>query len=62
MLYGDARDSTSFDSSHSTLAVDARTRKVLAKDLPENSIPAVNATTGYGFLATDDGFFVFPPA
>lgn len=62
VLYGDAHDSTSFDSSHATLAVDARTRKVLAKDLPENSIPAVDATTGYGFLATDDGFFVFPPA
>lgn len=62
VLYGDAFDSTDFQSSHSTLAVDARTRKVLAKDLPENSIPAVDATTGYGFLATDDGFFVFPPA
>lgn len=62
VLYGDAFDSTKFDSTHATLAVDARTRKVLAKDLPENSIPAVDATTGYGFLATDDGFFVFPPA
>ncbi|WP_369171055.1 hypothetical protein AB5J49_25800 [Streptomyces sp. R28] len=62
VLYGDAYDSARFDSSHSTLAVDTRTRKVLAKDLPENSIPAVDATTGYGFLPTDDGFFVFPPA
>ncbi|MFE7274152.1 hypothetical protein [Streptomyces sp. NPDC057623] len=62
VLYGDAYDPRSLDGSHATLAVDARTRKVLAKDLPDNSIPAVDATTGFGFLATDDGFFVFPPA
>lgn len=62
VLYGAAYDPRSLGGSPSTLAVDARTRKVLAKDLPENSIPAVDAKTGYGFLATEDGFFVFPPA
>ncbi|MGW0710963.1 hypothetical protein ACWD4G_34260 [Streptomyces sp. NPDC002643] len=44
------------------LAVDARTREVLAKDLPEESVPLVEATTGYGYLNTDDGFFVLAPA
>ena len=42
--------------------MDARTRKVLAKDLPEAGIPAVDAATKYGYLATEDGFFVFAPA
>ncbi|MFE7711878.1 hypothetical protein ACFU6I_40405 [Streptomyces sp. NPDC057486] len=44
----------------SALAVDARTKKVLAKDLPSDGIPLFSRTTGYGYLATADGFFVFP--
>ena len=44
------------------LAVDARTRKVLAKNLPEDHVPFVDAATGYGYLGTEDGFFVFAPA
>ncbi|KOG28249.1 hypothetical protein AQJ84_15685 [Streptomyces resistomycificus] len=44
------------------LAVDARTREVLAKDLPEESVPLVETATGYGYLSTGDGFFAFAPA
>ena len=53
---------TDTQSEDTALAVDARTRKVLAKDLPEAGIPAVDAATKYGYLATEDGFFVFAPA
>ncbi|NNN31327.1 hypothetical protein HLK59_13305 [Streptomyces sp. S3(2020)] len=52
VLYGSTGDGE--------LAVDVKTRKVLAKDL--TAVPDVNARTGYGYLATEDGFFVFAPA
>jgi hypothetical protein len=58
ILYGLA-DGTSGDTV--ALAVDTRTRKVLAKDLPEDGIPYVGSATGYGYLATDTGFFAFAP-
>ncbi|MGQ4388573.1 hypothetical protein [Streptomyces sp. SAS_270] len=44
------------------LVVDARTRKVLVKSLPEDHIPFVDAATGYGYLSTEDGFFTFAPS
>jgi hypothetical protein len=49
------------DGDHA-LAVDSRTRKVLAKDLPIGTVPLVDAATGYGFVTTDDGLFALPPA
>ncbi|MGW7209306.1 hypothetical protein [Streptomyces sp. NPDC054837] len=52
VLYGSTDDGD--------LAVDVTTRKVLAKDL--TAVPDVNTRTGYGYLATEDGFFVFAPA
>ncbi|MER6179376.1 hypothetical protein [Streptomyces sp. NPDC001652] len=52
VLYGSTDDGD--------LAVDVTTRKVLAKDL--TAVPDVNPRTGYGYLATEDGFFVFAPA
>ncbi|MFJ2233459.1 hypothetical protein [Streptomyces sp. NPDC087859] len=52
VLYGSTDDGD--------LAVDVMTRKVLAKDL--TAVPDVNTRTGYGYLATEDGFFVFAPA
>lgn len=55
ILYG----STDGDTA---LAVDARTRKVIAKDLPEENVPLVNAATGYGYLNVGNGFFAFAPA
>ena len=51
VLYGSTGDGE--------LAVDVKTRKVLAKDL--TAVPAVNTATGYGYLATEDGFFAFAP-
>ncbi|MGV9282535.1 hypothetical protein [Streptomyces sp. NPDC003730] len=52
------------------LAVDARTKKVLAKDVPDRLVPRFNASTGYGWVGAFNagpggevnGFFVFPPA
>ncbi|MFP3986045.1 hypothetical protein U9R90_00735 [Streptomyces sp. E11-3] len=44
------------------LAVDARTKKVLAKDLPSENVPLFSQPSGYGYLSTHDGFFVFPSA
>ncbi len=52
------------------LAVDARTKKVLAKDLSDRLVPRFNASTGYGWVGAYNagpggkvnGFFVFPPA
>ncbi|MEV7884901.1 hypothetical protein ACWD3I_08415 [Streptomyces sp. NPDC002817] len=52
VLYGSTDDGD--------LAVDVTTRKVLAKDL--TAVPDVNTRTGYGYLATEDGFFAFAPA
>ncbi|MGW1890058.1 hypothetical protein ACWCP6_07270 [Streptomyces sp. NPDC002004] len=42
------------------LAVDARTKKVLAKDLPADNVPLSTKQSGYGYFTTDKGFFVFP--
>ncbi|GAA3135803.1 hypothetical protein GCM10010521_22320 [Streptomyces rameus] len=58
VLYGDTDKEGG--SGTSALAVDARTKKVLAKDLPSDGIPLFSRSTGYGYLTTDDGFFVFP--
>ncbi|MFF0753003.1 hypothetical protein [Streptomyces sp. NPDC004267] len=58
VLYGDTDKDGG--SGTSTLAVDARTKKVLAKDLPSDGIPLFSRSTGYGYLTTDNGFFVFP--
>ncbi|UUU23857.1 hypothetical protein [Streptomyces sp. DSM 40750] len=44
------------------LAVDPRTREVLAKDLPVDHVPTVDEPTGYGHVSTAVGFFAFPPA
>jgi hypothetical protein len=42
------------------LAVDGRTKKVLAKSLPEENIPLFTQPSGYGYMSTEKGFFVFP--
>ncbi|MET9374798.1 hypothetical protein ABZX98_11695 [Streptomyces sp. NPDC002992] len=42
------------------LAVDGRTKKVLAKSLPEENIPLFTQPSGYGYISTEKGFFVFP--
>ncbi|MEV6395444.1 hypothetical protein AB0M39_11800 [Streptomyces sp. NPDC051907] len=55
VLYG-----TAGGDADTVLAVDARTKKVLAKDLPEKSVPLFNKPSGYGYFSTDAGFFVFP--
>lgn len=44
------------------LAVDGRTKKVLAKGLPEENLPLFSKSTGYAYISTDKGFFVFPSA
>lgn len=64
VLYGRTEDPDSL------LAVDARTKKVLAKDLYPSLVPRFNAPTGYGYIGAYNpmsdgkvnGFFVFPPA
>ncbi|TDT37603.1 hypothetical protein EV562_106383 [Streptomyces sp. BK208] len=56
--------------TETVLAVDARTKKVLAKDVPDRLVPRFNASTGYGWVGAFNagpgggvnGFFVFPPA
>lgn len=58
VLYGTTREDGMGQSVF--LAVDGRTKKVLAKNLPERSIPLFSRTPGYGYLSTDKGFFVFP--
>ncbi|KOV93770.1 hypothetical protein [Streptomyces sp. NRRL B-3648] len=58
VLYGDTDKEGG--SGTSALAVDARTKKVLARDLPSDGIPLFSRSIGYGYLTTDDGFFVFP--
>ncbi|WP_406331635.1 hypothetical protein [Streptomyces sp. NBC_00203] len=64
VLYGttDGTDNGIDDDNHTVVAVDAHTKKVLAKDLTTDQIPYFNDTTQYGYLSTDDGFFVFAPA
>ncbi|MGY1577898.1 hypothetical protein [Streptomyces sp. MN13] len=58
VLYG----STKEDGFSETvfLAVDGRTKKVLAKSLPERNLPLFSQPSGYGYISTDAGFFVFP--
>ncbi|MGW9115813.1 hypothetical protein ACWGRV_04075 [Streptomyces sp. NPDC055663] len=54
---------TDDESATSTgVAVDSRTKKVLAKDLPEENISSVETATGYGYVGTEAGLFVFAPA
>ncbi|MFE5940344.1 hypothetical protein ACFQ69_33860 [Streptomyces sp. NPDC056470] len=53
---------TTEDSRETVLAVDATTKKVLAKDLPADSVPQFSRTSGYGYVSTEAGFFVFPAA
>ena len=64
VLYGmtDGTDNGIDDDNHTVVAVDAHTKKVLAKDLTIDQIPYFNDTSQYGYLSTDDGFFVFAPA
>ncbi|MBL1083699.1 hypothetical protein JK359_17280 [Streptomyces actinomycinicus] len=58
ILYGTTKE----DFSPSVfLAVDGRTKKVLAKSLPEDCIPLFSQPSGYGHISTEKGFFVFPP-
>ncbi|WP_116213634.1 hypothetical protein [Streptomyces olivoreticuli] len=44
---------------HDPLAVDIKTKKVLAEKLDEDQVP-VFSTDGHGAVALDDGIFVFP--
>jgi hypothetical protein len=53
---------TAEDGTEHGLAVDPRTREVLAEYLPVDHVPAVDETTGYGHLSTTDGFHAFAPA
>ncbi|GHE04446.1 hypothetical protein [Streptomyces alanosinicus] len=59
VLYGVTDDGS---ATNTGIAVDTRTKKVLAKNLPEESIPSVDAATGYGYVGTGAGLFVFAPA
>ncbi|MET7900386.1 hypothetical protein ABZS86_02540 [Streptomyces sp. NPDC005355] len=54
VLYGPTSQSSS------VLAVDARTKKMLSKKLPEDLVPSFNGPSGYGYFGTRDGLFVFP--
>ncbi|MEU6802931.1 hypothetical protein [Streptomyces neyagawaensis] len=58
VLYG---YTTAEDGTEHGLAVDPRTREVLAKDLPVDHVPAVDEATGYGHLSTTEGFHAFAP-
>ncbi|MCX4821370.1 WD40 repeat domain-containing protein [Streptomyces sp. NBC_01142] len=42
------------------LAIESRTKKVLAKNLRPGNIPLFNEPSGYGYFGTDSGLFVFP--
>ncbi|MDG5801370.1 hypothetical protein P9869_01530 [Streptomyces ossamyceticus] len=59
VLYG---YTTAEDGTEHGLAVDPRSREVLAKDLPVDHVPAVDEATGYGHLSTTEGFHAFAPA
>ncbi|MFI9255732.1 hypothetical protein [Streptomyces sp. NPDC053069] len=59
VLYGVTDDKSATDTG---IAVDTRTKKVLAKNLSEENIPSVDTATGYGYVGTDAGLFVFAPA
>ncbi|TQE40504.1 hypothetical protein [Streptomyces ipomoeae] len=58
VLYG---LTTAENGTETGLAVDPRTREVLAKDLPADHVPTVDVPTGYGHITTADGFFAFAP-
>ncbi len=57
VLYGTTKEDF---SERVYLAVDGRTKKVLAKSLPEQNLPLFSQPSGYGRITTDKGFFVFP--
>ncbi|MEU2712204.1 hypothetical protein [Streptomyces sp. NPDC007205] len=59
VLYGVTDDKSATDTG---IAVDTRTKKVLAKNLPEENIPSVDTATGYGYVGTEAALFVFAPA
>ncbi|MFB6876453.1 hypothetical protein [Streptomyces sp. NPDC056323] len=59
VLYGVTDDES---ATNTGIAVDSRTKKVLAKNLPEEYIPSVETATGYGYVGTEAGLFVFAPA
>ncbi|MGW3202947.1 hypothetical protein [Streptomyces sp. NPDC001135] len=59
VLYGVTDDKS---ATNTGIAVDTRTKKVLAKNLPEENIPSVDTATGYGYVGTAAGLFVFAPA
>ncbi|MFI1769231.1 hypothetical protein ACH41H_45390 [Streptomyces sp. NPDC020800] len=58
VLYGSTKEDDF--SERVFLAVDGRTKKVLAKSLPEQNLPLFSQPSGYGYISTDKGFFVFP--
>ncbi|WP_263981788.1 hypothetical protein [Streptomyces naphthomycinicus] len=58
VLYGTTKEDGFSESVF--LAVDGRTKKVLAKSLPEQNLPLFSQPSGYGYISTDKGFFVFP--
>ncbi|MFG3014003.1 hypothetical protein ACGFZB_26970 [Streptomyces cinerochromogenes] len=58
ILYGSTKEDGFSPSVF--LAVDGRTKKVLAKSLPEENIPLFSQPSGYGYISTEKGFFVFP--
>ncbi|MFF8287599.1 hypothetical protein ACF068_00020 [Streptomyces sp. NPDC016309] len=58
VLYGSTKEDGFSETEF--LAVDGRTKKVLAKSLPEENVPLFTEKTGYGYLSTEKGFFVFP--
>ncbi len=61
VLYG-TRSTLEDGSSHTTgIAVTARTKKVLAKELDQGLLPHFNGTD-LGWVSTEDGFHVFPSA
>ncbi|MFC8918458.1 hypothetical protein ACFT5C_22075 [Streptomyces sp. NPDC057116] len=57
VLYGTTKEDDFSEDVY--LAVDGRTKKVLAK-LPEESLPLFTEGSGYGYISTEKGFFVFP--
>ncbi|QGV78318.1 PQQ-binding-like beta-propeller repeat protein [Streptomyces ficellus] len=59
VLYGVTKEDQFSETVY--LAVDGRTKKVLAKSLPEEYVPLFSRS-GYGYMSTEKGFFVFPPA
>lgn len=60
VLYGTQQDNR-VDADKTVIAVEARTKKVLAKDLPEQFIPHFDQTD-HAWIATQEGVFVFATA